>query len=226
MGINDKILNLNLSENIFFSNDIYYEKTKNKLVKFNLDLVILAWWPYIIKKPLFKITKIGFLNFHPSFLPYNRGKHYYFWNIIEGNPFGVSLHFIDENIDSGPIAFQEQIETSWLDTGYTLREKAKKKMVALFKKNFNKIIYGKIPKIPQQNEFGSFHYGKEIDKASLINLDEIYSGRVLLNLLRARSGFSNGGAWFQDGDRQYEVSVVVREIKKIRSLEDNNDEAS
>ena len=47
------------------------------------DLGILAWWPMLIRRPLIGLPRHGFINFHPSLLPYNRGKHYNFWALVE-----------------------------------------------------------------------------------------------------------------------------------------------
>ena len=84
----------------------YYAKNKNipvcdyseenKLLSvLECDLGILAWWPRLIKEPLLSMPKNGYINTHPSLLPFNRGKHYNFWALVEQVPFGVSLHFID-----------------------------------------------------------------------------------------------------------------------------------
>ena len=43
------------------------------------------------------------LNIHPSLLPFGRGKYGYFWSIINSEPFGVTIHLVDEGIDSGKI---------------------------------------------------------------------------------------------------------------------------
>lgn len=86
--------------------------------------MILAWWSYVLKENLIRIPRIGCLNFYPSFLPYNRGKHYNFWTIVEGNPFGVSQHSVDQGIDTGDIAYQSRIAKTWEDTGEALYHKA------------------------------------------------------------------------------------------------------
>ena len=148
--------------NIFYNEDLYETEVLGFLKSLRIDLVVLAWWPYIIKEPLFAISRMGFLNTHPSFLPYNRGKHYYFWNLVEGVPFGVTLHWIDKNIDSGDIAFQNDLEVSWEDTGFSLRERSKKAMLTLFEERFDAIISGEIPRRKQNLGKGSFHLGKEI----------------------------------------------------------------
>ena len=42
----------------------------------SVDIVILAWWQLIITEPVLSAPRIGFLNFHPSFLPHNQGEHF------------------------------------------------------------------------------------------------------------------------------------------------------
>jgi len=80
-----------------------------------IDLGILAWWPKIIKSPLLDLPILGFINTHPSLLPYNRGKHYNFWALVEQAPFGVTLHFVDSGVDTGPIVAQREIHYDWCD---------------------------------------------------------------------------------------------------------------
>lgn len=200
------------AEHVFYSDQLYEEGTLSALRNLKLDLIILAWWPYIIKSELIGIPRLGCLNFHPSYLPYNRGKHYNFWALVEESPFGVSLHWITAGIDDGDIAFQKPIETSWEDTGASLFHKAQREIVGLFAEKFSEITRGEIPRIPQDLERGSFHFGKELEEASRIDLDASYTGRHLLNVLRARTFPPHPAAWFVDEGEKYEVRV---EIKKI-----------
>ena len=134
------------------------------------------------KKKLDKNPRLGCLNFHPSYLPYNRGKHYNFWSLVEDTTFGVTLHFLDEGVDTGDIAFQSIIDKSWEDTGETLYNKAQQEIVRLFKTKFPEIKNGSIPRQPQEMSKGSFHRSEELDFASRIDLDRSYKARELLNL--------------------------------------------
>lgn len=43
------------------------------------------------------------INLHTSFLPWNKGAHPNFWSFVENTPKGVTLHVMDEGIDTGPI---------------------------------------------------------------------------------------------------------------------------
>ena len=174
-----------------------------------LDLIIAAWWPYILREEVFAAPRHGTLNFHPSLLPHGRGKHPNFWSIVEGTPFGVTIHFIDSKIDNGDIAFQRKIPVSWVDTGESLHHKACEEIVELFKENFERIVSGDIPRIRQSAGKSRLHLGREIDSASRIDLSQIYQGRELLNLLRARTYPPYPGCWFADGDAEYQIRIDI-----------------
>ena len=175
------------------------------------DVIFLAWWPRIIPDYIINIPGTGVVNFHPSLLPYNRGKNYNFWTIVENTPFGVTLHFIDEGIDSGDILFQTRIEKNWEDTGETLYLKAKEEIISLFKARYLDIIEGKYTRTPQNLSHGQVHYLKELDPASRIYLERSYNAADLLNLLRARTFTGKPSCYFYDGDKKYEVRVSIKE---------------
>lgn len=214
-GLNKKIVTDSgcSHDRIFFSDSLYKNKTLIALRKMQLDLIILAWWPDIIKKSLMEIPRLGCLNFHPSYLPYNRGKHYNFWTIVEGTTFGVTIHWVDEGIDSGDIAFQSTIEKTWEDTGETLYFKAQEEIIRLFKEKFTEIKSGNIPRIPQHFNKGTFHKGNELNMASKIKLDGVYKALDLLNIIRARTFLPYPGAWFIDNGVKYEVRIEITKIE-------------
>jgi methionyl-tRNA formyltransferase len=176
-----------------------------------VEIIFLAWWPRIIPAYMINAPGTGVVNFHPSLLPYNRGRNYNFWTIVENTPFGVTLHFVDEGIDSGDILFQSRIEKGWEDTGETLYLKAQKEIVSLFKARYLDIIAGKYTRTPQNPEQGQMHYFKELDPASRIYLDRTYKAADLLNLLRARTFTGKPSCYFYDGDQKYEVRISIKE---------------
>lgn len=175
----------------------------------DFDLGLLAWWPKIVQTPLLDLPRQGFINTHPSLLPHNRGKHYNFWAIVEEAPFGVTLHRVDADVDTGDIVAQQTIAYDWLDTGQSLYEKASEAMVDLFKSSYELIRTLDFPSLPQPVASGSFHRAKELDAASEIHLDHTYTGRQLINLLRARTFPPHPGCWFSDGDQKYEIRVMI-----------------
>lgn len=187
----------------------------NKIGSLSADfhLGLLLWWPKIIKEPLLSIPKNGFVNTHPSLLPYNRGKHYSFWAIVEECPFGVSLHKVDQGIDSGDIVSQSSIPVDWTDSGETLHVKAKHEMVKLFVATYPSLRQSTVEGKPQPKDFGSFHHSSDIENLVQIELDRMTSARSLLNILRAKTFAGRQGCVFTDNGKRFEVSVKIKEIK-------------
>lgn len=185
----------------------------SKLTDVPLDLGVLAWWPKIIPARLREIPRLGFINTHPSLLPHNRGKHYNFWSIVEEAPFGVTLHWVDDGVDTGDIVAQQRIEYNWCDNGGTLYARAQAAVAALFRESYPRLREGWLPRIPQAGK-SSFHRSAELDQASRIDLDGNYRGREILNLLRARTFPGHPGCWFEDNGERYEVRVEIRRTEK------------
>ena len=142
--IKKKLFSLGLSKNpsIFAyaeSNEIpaRYITTANSL-KFRkyletLDLdIIINQSQSIIKKELLSIPRIGVINRHNALLPKNRGRLTPFWVVFnQEKETGVSIHFVEEGIDSGDIIVQKRFPVekkdnfnSVVDKNYNLASKA------------------------------------------------------------------------------------------------------
>ena len=74
------------------------------------DLLISIAANRIFKKPILEIAPKGCLNLHTALLPRYRGLLPSFW-VLKNNEkqTGVSVFFVDEGIDSGPILVQKTI---------------------------------------------------------------------------------------------------------------------
>jgi methionyl-tRNA formyltransferase len=185
----------------------------NIIKKNSIDIMFLAWWPTIITKEAIQAAKIGWVNMHPSFLPYNRGKHPYYWSIIDGSPFGVTLHFIDEHIDTGRILFQERIPIDITDTGESLYKKARKKIVKLFKKHYGNIVTLNYQIKQQDNTVASSHLGKQLDIHSQIKLNKDYNALELINIIRGRTFLHGDSAFFLYKGKKYLIKSIIEEVR-------------
>ncbi|HRH65900.1 MAG TPA: formyltransferase family protein [Bacteroidia bacterium] len=86
--------------------------------------VIINQSQSIIKKELLEIPAIGVINRHNALLPKNRGRLTPFWVLFrKEKETGVSIHFVEEGIDSGDIIVQERYAVSSRDTFNTLVQK-------------------------------------------------------------------------------------------------------
>jgi len=75
------------------------------------DVLISIAGNEIFRKPLIDLAPSGCINLHTALLPKYRGLMPSFWVLKNGEKeTGVSVFFVDEGIDSGPILVQERIE--------------------------------------------------------------------------------------------------------------------
>ena len=106
------------------------------------------------------------INLHISYLPYNRGSHPNFWSFIENTPKGVSIHEINERIDSGNLILRKRINFKKIEnhTFNSTYEILIREIENLFKKNYSKLIYNKY-KIIKFKERGTYHSKKQLPKS-------------------------------------------------------------
>jgi methionyl-tRNA formyltransferase len=193
------------------SDDVRGPQGSSRLAETGAELGILAWWPYVVPAESLAVFPRGVLNLHPSLLPRGRGKHPNFWALRNGEPFGVTIHHAIAAVDAGDIAFQRELDVDWTDTGASLHERAQVAIVDLFREAWPQIRSGSFPRVPQAGDGLPTHRAEEIGEASRIDLDATYTGRELLDLIRARTYPPHPGAWFEDRGRRYEVRVNIAE---------------
>ena len=88
------------------------------------DLGIVAAYGHILTKNELNTPKYGCINIHPSLLPKYRGPAPIQTAILNGDKTsGITIIKMDEEIDHGPIIFQESLELSDKDNFDTLSKK-------------------------------------------------------------------------------------------------------
>ena len=137
-------IDLLIEENI---NEISFQK---KLKKYNCDLFVSMSFDQIFKKETFDIPKKGTINCHAGKLPLYRGRNILNWALINGeSEFGITVHFIDEGIDTGDIIEQETFKITLKDNYKTLLEKAYINCPKLLIKAIDSIYNGNYIRISQ-----------------------------------------------------------------------------
>jgi methionyl-tRNA formyltransferase len=87
------------------------------------DVIVLGG-SRILKPHILSIPNIGVLNPHPGLLPAYRDVDVIPWALHNGDPLGVTVHFVDPGIDTGDIVAQRHIEVQPGDTLASLRRRA------------------------------------------------------------------------------------------------------
>jgi phosphoribosylglycinamide formyltransferase-1 len=83
----------------------------NWLDDHQIDLLVLAGWMEILGGPFIRRFEGRIINVHPSLLPAFPGVHAIEQALEYGvRVMGVTVHFVDEGVDSGPVVLQESFE--------------------------------------------------------------------------------------------------------------------
>jgi len=96
----------------------------DKLTDFSgYDLIVSFGYRHIIKAESLHNAGAPIINLHISLLPWNRGAHPNFWAFVDGTPHGVTIHLIDEGIDTGAILFQKEVQFAAHEDSFALTHK-------------------------------------------------------------------------------------------------------
>lgn len=89
---------------------INHPESVARLKEYDPDLLVSIAGNQIFKKPIIDLAPKGCLNLHTALLPKYRGLMPTFWVLKnDEKETGVSVFFVDEGIDSGPIIVQERV---------------------------------------------------------------------------------------------------------------------
>ena len=133
------------------------------IINNKIDFIVSDRARYLIKNDVIQYLEKKIVNLHPSYLPWNRGYHPNYWSIKEGTPHGVTVHFIDEGIDTGDILVQTRV---WYSDNETLRvayDRLRRLMVGLFKVCWLEIRETRMKGIKQSYDEGNLHYKADFE---------------------------------------------------------------
>lgn len=93
------------------------------------DLIVLAGFMVILGEDFIKLFKNKIINVHPSLIPSFCGQGFYGLKVHEAvlksgvKVTGATVHFVDENADTGPIILQKAVEVKDYDTPEILQKR-------------------------------------------------------------------------------------------------------
>ncbi len=134
-----------LSPKGFKKREDYDKEIIKELKKHNVELVVLAGSMRLISSHFIKQYKNKIINIHPALLPSFKGtcgiKDAYFYGVKRT---GVTIHFVDEDLDHGPIILQETLSIDENDTLEALEEKIHKIEHKLYPEAIRLFVEGKL----------------------------------------------------------------------------------
>ena len=121
------------------------------------DLIVVVAYGKIIPREIIDIPKYGIINVHSSLLPKYRGASPIHSAILNGDKeTGVSIMYIEEELDSGDVILTESCEITETDTLGTLHDRLKILGAEALGKVLDLIESGEVTAVPQDHSKATF----------------------------------------------------------------------
>lgn len=105
--------------------NINSDKFVTTIEKYNCDLFVSMSFDQIFKTKIINLAKYNTINCHAGKLPFYRGRNILNWALInDEKEFGITVHYVDDGIDTGDIILQKNFQISDQDNYKTLLERA------------------------------------------------------------------------------------------------------
>ena len=152
---------------------------------YNIDLFVSMSFNQIFKTPILNIPKLGVINCHAGKLPFYRGRNILSWALInDEKEFGITVHYIDEGIDTGDIIKQHCYPISDKDDYNSLLEIAYVECASILYNAIKEIQVGNSKRILQSTIHPvGFYCGRRGIGDEIINWNQ--SSRNLFNFIRS-----------------------------------------
>jgi methionyl-tRNA formyltransferase len=177
-----------------------------------LDYLLSVHYPHKLPAELVAMPSLGTLNLHPAWLPYNRGWHTPSWAILDQTPYGATLHFVDEGIDTGDIALRRPLPVAPSDTAHSLYQRVLRLEQGLLREALPLMMERRLPRMPQ-GPSGTSHTKRELGAVQTIDLSQVAPiGQVIDRLRALTTSRREEAAYFETAGRRYRVRVEIEEI--------------
>ena len=176
------------------------------------DLFVLVFVTDFMPYEVIKMSTSGGINFHPSLLPKYRGGSAINWAVISGEKeTGVTVHYIDEGVDTGDIILQEKVTIEPEDSvGSVYFNKLYPLGVSLTTQAVKLIREGRAPRVPQEESQSSF---QSVITEDDVKIDWNKAAETIHNLIRGSNPSPGAHSLF----RGEKIKVWEGEISEVDS---------
>lgn len=122
------------------------------------DLIVVAAFSRILKKGIIETPPLGCLNVHASYLPKYRGPNPLYWVLANREAkTGVTVHFVDEGIDTGPIVLQRELDILPAEDERSLLRRCAQVAAELLPQAVARVAQGDVVATPQDEAQASYY---------------------------------------------------------------------
>jgi methionyl-tRNA formyltransferase len=168
-----------------FPVNINDENFQDELRKYECDLFVSMSFNQIFKKNILGIPPLGIINCHAGKLPFYRGRNILNWALInDEKEFGITVHYVDEGIDTGDIILQRTYPISDQDDYKTLLERSFIACAEILYDSIDQILNGFSKRIDQKTIHPvGFYCGRRSEGDEIIDWNQ--TSREIFNFIRS-----------------------------------------
>jgi methionyl-tRNA formyltransferase len=176
-------------------------------------------WSYLLERKILSLPELGFIGFHPTKLPRNRGRHPIIWALVLGlEETASTFFFMDEEADSGDLLSQRDVTIRWTDDARTLYNRildTAEKQVAAFTP---RLADRKHRRVPQNDDEANYWRKRSYEDGKV---DWRMSSVSIYNLIRALACPYPGAHCMVGGNevKLWAAKVIDEEFEDIGHLE-------
>ncbi|ORU94218.1 MAG: phosphoribosylglycinamide formyltransferase [Cycloclasticus sp. symbiont of Poecilosclerida sp. N] len=134
-----------LEHAIYASREEFDQQLQKLIDTYQPHLIVLAGFMRILSEPFVKQYYGKLINVHPSLLPKYKGMHTHQRVIDDGEPLhGSSVHFVNTELDSGPVILQARLPVLSSDSVESLEMRIKTKEHLIYPTAISWLAEGRI----------------------------------------------------------------------------------
>ncbi len=142
---------------IFQPQNLKKENFEEFLHKINPDMIVVVAFGMLLPEYVINYPKYGCINVHGSLLPKYRGAAPMQWCVINGEAkTGITTMYMDKGLDTGDMLLKSEVEIKDDDTYEDVHNKLTTLGAELLIETIDKILDGKIERIPQNNDESTY----------------------------------------------------------------------
>ena len=191
------------------------EEFVERLEELGVNLQIVVAFRMLPEK-VWALPEYGTFNLHASLLPDYRGAAPINWALINGeSQTGVTTFFIDEQIDTGNIIYQETLEIGPEENAGSLHDRLMELGAGLVVKTAKDIEAGSVPRQPQKHLDSLKKAPKLNREISRISWDR--PATDIANLIRGLSPYPGAWSMLENGDDRLRAKILSSKISSRTS---------
>ena len=198
-------------------NSSEYALFLDQIISMNINSIVSNAYSMIIRPCILELCHYNAINIHWSLLPSNRGPNPVQWSLIKGeSKTGVTIHYMDDGIDTGDIIAASEVIIEGNDTWVSLSEKLYNISEELFSKTFNSLIYDRNVRRYKQDELKAstnFRLSPQYPEINFLRM----SDTEIFNLIRAQV-HPLSGAFIRSGQEllYFKNYIDFETVKQLR----------